>query len=484
MKKRLLAIATLTSLACGIVLNGQEAVDETPMLPLPDPELAARLEVNSIMRLTQRVSVFADKLQPGSSGLLVVGMIGLTVNPKVVNYDLSKPFSVLAYSDPNGIFGRWGLCGVVWRRAAASKPDMKVGNFTLSIKDMEGRAALASSPAILDHIPDDLKKDPSAKSVPNAPDLSLWLDVGKALSEQSLAEMLTPAPSVDAESLIPPERLEAAQAAAARLQSIDSILRQTSSIKADLSISDNNRARLDLRMNPVAGSALESFLKSPSDVGGAFPQAVSVRGAVAFGAVAAKPDAKLAGEIALACARKAEATGDGARAAAFSDFASLLLAESVEGAGFCGGRFAGKAFGVVSLRVSKDSTARLEKALAGFASKTSTFRLFRMREWKSGVSSYCLLDEGRVWLLCGRFDEEDAADTLSTRKTLPSIGTDFGLLAFATLDDGGVSPKTACLRVESGTLDLKLEFTPADIDRLPLPQPPPGNDKVRGLGLR
>ena len=196
-----------------------------------------------------------------------------------------------------------------------------------------------------------------------------------------------------------------------------------------------------------------------------------------MGAVASKSDAKLAEALSLMYGRIAEATGDEMRANAFSEFALILLMESLEGPGFCVGRHSGKAFGAVSMRVAKDVGRRLETALGRFASRTATPGLFRLREWKSGLASYCLVEEGRIWILSGRFDDDDAADTLSTRSVLPSIEPEPGLLAFATCDESGVSPKMLTARVDGGSLVLKLEFTPSDLDRLPLP-PQPSKDKT------
>ncbi len=447
-----------------------------------EPELAARLDVGSVIDLTRKATPFIDKLDPKSSGLLVLGMVGLTLNPQFANYDLSKPFAVLAYTDPKGgVVGKWSLCGVVWRKGEKSTPYMKALGVELASKDFGSRAALATSDSLFDRIPAEFQKDPaSSDPALGAPDLSLWANAGLASKKGFLKGLFMPAENAQG-AIIDPAKLESLQAKSVRLESYEALLKQASSLRADLSLSDSGKARVSLRLEATQGSALEAFLKGQGGSIASFPQAISIRGMALCGASALKADAASLSALAGMYGRIAEATGDGSKAKALSDFVSLLLSEASAGQGFCIGEHAGKAFGCVSLTLTEGAGPRLEKSLAGFASRTSTPKLYCLREWKSGVSSYCLVEEGRVWLLSGRYDEDDAAFALSSKKALPPVASEKGLLAYASCDEDSSAPKLlTALLDEGGALALNVEFTPADLERLPLPAP--SQPKANGLG--
>ena len=466
--KRLMILALL-AMAFG------EALSQAPAASKAKPEFVGRVDVNSIMRLTQKAGIFADKIQPKSSNLLILGMIGLTVNPQMIGYDLSQPFTLLAYSDPQGVFGQWGVGAVLQRKGGESRPFMKLGPLEMNAKDFGSKSALASSEAILDNIPAELTKESGAEAPAGTPDISVWIDAQKALKGFPLAELFKPAENQA--QLLPPEKLEAIHAASVRWKSFDALLRQISSLKTSLFISDDNHATISLQVTALPGSPLDAFLKGQAVSTGKLPGAISVDGASFFGAINLAPDKSLISAAAETYGKITEAIGQAERASGYAEFASALLEESNGEAGFCIGQRFGRPFEVICLQLSNEKPMRLTKAVSAIGERTSIFGLYRLRTWKSGVTSYCLLEGSNAWLLSGRFDDESAAETLSTRKKLPAIAQEAGLIAFATCDEGGVSPKMLSICLEKGSLVAKLEFTPSDLDRLPLP--PPQNDKAK-----
>ncbi len=441
------------------------------------PELAGRADVDSIMRLIMRSGPFADKIWKGSSGMMVLGMAGFSVNPQLAAYDVSKPFSLLVYSNPRGgALGPWDFCVLFQRKTAASKPLVKLLNFDLATKDSGELTALASSQGALTKAFEDISNGASVSPAKGRPDLALEISPQIAL-KQFLFKDFVSAPLVVDDPQLSPAKVESLKAAALRWAAFDDVLKQVSVLKLSFSVDDAQRASMDLTLDAAKGSCLEAFLGAQAALpASGSPSTISVDGAAVFGAARIAYDDSLVAAAAALRGRIAKATGQEALAGANEEFARALLVDSTGTLAFCVGLKSGDYFDVsrIELKRSDEARARLEKAVARIAG-TSPDRPVRLRKWKTGISTYCLLDGDALWLLNGRFGDFDAMALFASRKVRASQGAwRSGLVCYAAFSPETPAPGVFSSWASGGArLSMKLQFTPSDLDKVPLPPAAP-----------
>lgn len=115
------------------------------------PVLIGRMDLPSMMSVTEDVSRLAETVSPGSSFLLVMGLTALSFDPKMKDFDMSSNIGLYLY-----IFEKNNVPAVEWCAAFNKKEQGPLGKNdfgkNLFCKDFGDRAALADSKELLDKL--------------------------------------------------------------------------------------------------------------------------------------------------------------------------------------------------------------------------------------------------------------------------------------------------------------------------------------------
>ncbi len=473
LKRTLMAAACL--MAC-LSAPAQTASPETA------PSLVGRLDVNSIIRITEKAGKFADRIEPGSSGKLVFATIGLTVNPQVVDYDLSKPFSLLLFSDPSDKANPWGVCAILSKRREKLPPLVKIFGNDLRVKDLgDGRAALATSERLLNSLGDETLK-PKAVEGQSVPDIALSLVPEAVLKGVSLSDVFLKQ-AVDASKGKPLDDLEGMKEARIKLQRFELVAKQLSELSLSISFAEEPAASLKVAFKAKEGSALEAFIKSQKGAA-PNPEAFVLSGADCFGSAAIVASPVLIESLSSMYNEIAIETSLDEKSMRYADAIAELAKAATGEVSFCAGSRQGLPLTVVEARFAPESRAVVEKAVAANAKgRTDTPDLWLLRDWSSGASMYCLLEKDRAKLLFGSCDEDDAAELLAKGRLLKAEPLPKELLAYvakalkpeeAFLEDAKSSRAFLTVYAKGSSLEAKLDVTPDDLGALqPISIKPP-----------
>ena len=110
----------------------------------------ADAEMPHLMETTQSVGAFSEKIVPGSSMVLVSGLIALNFNPHFVYFNMTSNLQVVAYGDAVDKTSLPLLCGMADKNGNQSLPEfINVGKNKFFLKEIQGKIAVSSSGFLL-----------------------------------------------------------------------------------------------------------------------------------------------------------------------------------------------------------------------------------------------------------------------------------------------------------------------------------------------
>jgi len=460
----LAALALLLCLLWTLQTLGQE-----PAKPVaPTPVLAGRLDVNSLIRITEKAGKYADRVEPGSSGKIVLAVCGLTINPQVIDYDLSKPFSILLFFDQASP-QPWSFCAVLAKKREKVPPLAKIFGTELHVRDLGDSAALASAASLLSLLPQDLQTG-KIREGEGLPDLSLTLSPEPLLKDVPLSELLT-TQSAGISKAASQEDLERLKASKIKLARVETVARQLAELRISLSFGEE-RAVLAANFKPKTGSPLESFLAMGKDSKPS-QESFMLEGSECFGSASIAPDPALVASLSSMYNEIAVETSLDEKSMRYADAIAALAKAATGDLSYCSGMKDGFPVSALSAGFQPGEFKSVEKALAANAKgRTEAPGLWLLRDWSSGASLYCLLEKDKAKLVCGKIDEDAAASLLAKGRMVKTASVPEEAIAYLTqapktesfsLDEpAGARPLLTLSRKGNG-LELKLEVSPEDL---------------------
>lgn len=116
-------------------------------------KLLGSAHLDSLMGLTEDAGRLAERVSPGSSLMLVMGLTALTFDNKYKDFDLTAPISLYLYSvegDNKTSTEEW--CAVFRKKGASLPKSINYGNETAFIKEIKGDAVFSFSKKLIDAI--------------------------------------------------------------------------------------------------------------------------------------------------------------------------------------------------------------------------------------------------------------------------------------------------------------------------------------------
>jgi hypothetical protein len=268
---------------------------------------------------------------------------------------------------------------------------------------------------------------------------------------------------------------------------LDSLLLQASSLKSQISFTERGKLLLALELKASEGSALGAFLQGQLSDGKPrrLPGAASAPGASVFGSANIATTKSLIAALGAMQKAVSEARGESKRAGLHESLALAAAEASTGRASFCAGLRFNKPYSLSCFELDKEGSRKVCDALQALGGRTATPGLQELRALKAGVSTFSLFENGRLWLLWGSFDEDGAADLLAGRQLLDEPAPEDGLLASLSLGPDASGRTLGVWALPGNSLKIKIELSPADLESLPLPEPPsPQGAKGVRLQLR
>ena len=118
-----------------------------------EAKLLGNARLDSLMGLTEDVGRLAERVSPGSSLMLVMGLTALTFDNKYKNFDLTAPISLYLYSvegDNKESTEEW--CVVFKKKGETLAKSINYGNETAFVREINGSAVFSFSKKLIDSI--------------------------------------------------------------------------------------------------------------------------------------------------------------------------------------------------------------------------------------------------------------------------------------------------------------------------------------------
>ena len=235
--------------------------------------IIADAEVPHLMQTTQSLGSFSEKIMPGSSIMLVGGLIALNFNPQFAHFNMASKMQVVAYGDTVDKATLPLLCGIIEKNSTQQPlpESIKVSKNKFFMKQVQGKILMSSSDLLLQNLTS-LHKPEKTES-----DLIINFFPDKYLKQcpGNIAYLRT---KFDKE-------LEEKHTHIPDNKSIEKLLHQCRKMRINV---DVNKSTVNLKMtvNPVKGSELANFLtaKAPGNIasGDIIKLAKKISGSPAF----------------------------------------------------------------------------------------------------------------------------------------------------------------------------------------------------------
>lgn len=279
--------------------------------------VAGRLDVPSLMKLSENFSKIGDKIAPGMGNSMVMLTVGLSMNPEFCDFDMSAPLSFILLADSADPEQKeMNICIFAMKKRRTVQPSVKIGGETFMTKDLGEYAAVCSTKKLAD------KFDFTGIAMPpkeGIGTLMLSLDMRNAMKNFSFASFMMSRiygkdPSGDG---MPSEKeLNEMKESKLIFDRVDSLLKQFDSLKLTLAPNKNNVV-ITLNAKAAGKSYFESFIKAQKKGSMRVPETV-FEGAETFAVMSITPSDELKKSVADMFAEMSLETTEGTESEAKS----------------------------------------------------------------------------------------------------------------------------------------------------------------------
>jgi hypothetical protein len=113
----------------------------------------ADAEVPELMKTVQSVSAFSEPIIPGSSMIILGGVIALNFSPQFAPFDMTSGLRFMAYGDTAEQKTLPVLCGMAKYKSKQPLPKtIKISKNKFFVKSLDGKAVVSSSNQLLDEL--------------------------------------------------------------------------------------------------------------------------------------------------------------------------------------------------------------------------------------------------------------------------------------------------------------------------------------------
>lgn len=228
-----------------------------------DFELVSEIRIPSLMKSAQDLSSLAEKVSPGSSGMVAISVAGLSFSPQMAPFDLTLPIRMLGFSSKKGKLRTFEWCLVLERKKDIPMDSrMKGTKEPVYLKEIDGKGMLTYSKTLSESI----TSIPKAEEKENESDINIILGLypGKYFSsfpdglETFRKEMIQ---QIMKKSGREEEDFNEITFTNIKLGAFEKFLKQCGKFEMDLFFCEES-IKLNTEFSPSAGSPSEKFLES------------------------------------------------------------------------------------------------------------------------------------------------------------------------------------------------------------------------------
>jgi hypothetical protein len=223
----------------------------------------ASLEVPALMTLSEHLSLLAENLLPGSSAKIALGLMAISMNPKLMDLDMTKPLKLYFYPAQGA-----GKSGTTWiivvdKKGKKTPGMIEVGSYSLFCREIDKKLVLCQNKQFLNNlktIPDYVDSESDLNiSVYPADYLKNCKKQYLEIRNKFIRNLLVKLDGTDTSNLT------AMKILSLKLDYFEKVLKQIEKIDCRFVISAKG-IKLDGTIKPLKNSSLETFILQQKNV--------------------------------------------------------------------------------------------------------------------------------------------------------------------------------------------------------------------------
>ncbi|OGV52021.1 MAG: hypothetical protein A2017_05625 [Lentisphaerae bacterium GWF2_44_16] len=398
-------------------------------------KLLGTARLDSLMGLTEDAGRLAERVSPGSSLLLVMGLTAFTFDSKYKDFDLTAPISLYLYSvegDNKESTEEW--CAVFKKKGTTLPKSIKYGNETAFLKEINGNAVFSFSKKLIDSI----------SSLPECKDEKKQLFISLSVAEylkcckSTFPELKKELMKSLLNSRSVPENtdISSLKSLQVKLDYAEAALRQIERLDISLSFTQDGIS-MKMSLAPSKNSALEKFISVQHSHDKKLAPLFSEKMITASGSLAVTEEMKNAliamiKDIALE-------TADDERRMEYSELLSFAVKNSSGSFSYYSDIDGGLPLSYFKLFCGNPQSRDFMKRVSKYADmKTENSGLYKLYSFKAmgkPMSLFSYIEDRDIVFLNGSIENKDAMGLIDEKCQLTAVPEKYSGCSFVLMDN-------------------------------------------------